>query len=122
MKRDVAAYLTDAVEALDIVLSITDGRSETDYLHDRPMQLSCERCFEIVGEALNLTRKLDPDALGRIDDLQRIIDFRNRIAHGYFSLNPRQVWAIIQTHAPRLRGQLADILADVERGLESDPR
>jgi len=72
--------------------------------------------------SLSLTRKLDPDALSRIEDLQRIIDFRNRIAHGYFSLNPRQVWSIIQAHTARLRGQLAEILADIERGLESDPR
>jgi len=51
MKRDVAAYLADAVEALDIVLTITAGRSEAQFLEDRPMQLSCERCFEIVGQA-----------------------------------------------------------------------
>jgi uncharacterized protein with HEPN domain len=43
-----------------------------------------------------------------------IADFRNRLAHGYFSVNTKIVWNLIQNRLPRLMGEIAPILASLE--------
>jgi uncharacterized protein with HEPN domain len=49
----------------------------------------------------------------RITSLRHIVDFRNRIIHGYDSVDDVIVWRTVQHHLPALK-------AEVERLLEED--
>lgn len=71
-----------------------------------------ERKFEIIGEALNRLYREDDEALSQIRDYQRIIGFRNILAHGYDAIDQHLVWDAVQNHLPLLR-------EDVERLINS---
>lgn len=86
------------------------GRSYADYERDRQFRRAVEREFEVIGEALARLSRADPVTAERITQLARIVGFRNRIAHGYDTVDNALVWGVIEEHLPRL-------LAEVEREL-----
>jgi uncharacterized protein with HEPN domain len=66
-----------------------------------------ERQFEIIGEALGIAAKEDDSLLETIPDLPRIVGLRNRLIHGYDSVDPELVWDVVKTKIPPLKHQLA---------------
>lgn len=70
-----------------------DSRTFTDYERDRQFRRAVEREFEIIGEALNRLAQADPTTTARIQDLARIVGFRNRIVHGYDAVDDAAVGA-----------------------------
>lgn len=86
------------------------GRNFSGYSVDRQFRRAVEREFEIVGEALNRLGQTEPDLATRITELPRIVGFRNRIIHGYDTVDDAIVWGVIEAHLPRL-------LEEVEREL-----
>ena len=77
MQRDPRAYLWDAREAAAAILEFVRDKGFEDYSSDRLLRSAVERQFEVVGEALNQLRKIEPHWAGRIPDLQQITAFRN---------------------------------------------
>jgi uncharacterized protein with HEPN domain len=75
--------LLDVREASESILQHTAGKSLAQYSADRFFQRAVEREFEIIGEALKRIDQIDPPTATRISELRRIVDFRNRIIHGY---------------------------------------
>ena len=72
----------------------------------------CEREFEIIGEALNRLARLDPSVAERIAGLPRIVGFRNRIIHGYDTVDDATVWGIIQGHLGALLAECEALLRE----------
>jgi uncharacterized protein with HEPN domain len=52
--------------------------------------------------------KINPDI--RITNARRIVDARNKIIHGYDSLEPVNIWAIVINHIPTLKQEVTDLL------------
>lgn len=102
--------LLDVREAGESILQHTGGRSFEDYSADRFFRRAVEREFEIIGEALNRLERLDSSTAARITELRRIIDFRNRIIHGYDTVDDAVVWGIVQSHLPRLVQEVSGLL------------
>jgi uncharacterized protein with HEPN domain len=67
-------------------------RTFDDYESDRQFRRAVEREFEIIGEALGRLSIDHPDTAERIDELPRIVGFRNRIIHGYDTIDDATVW------------------------------
>jgi uncharacterized protein with HEPN domain len=59
-----------------------------------------ERQFEIIGEALNRLSRIDSEAAKKIDDLPRIVAFRNILSHGYASVDDALVWQLLSDRLP----------------------
>ena len=95
-------HLTDILDASRFILQSTLTASGEQYDVDRLLRNAVERNFEIIGEALNRLRREDPDVVRHIGDFERIIAFRNLLAHGYDMLDHKQVWKVIQHDLPRL--------------------
>ncbi|MGB8214698.1 MAG: DUF86 domain-containing protein [Anaerolineales bacterium] len=70
-----------------------------------------ERQFEIIGEALHQAEVDDPAMAGRLPELRRIVGMRNRILHGYDSVDDELLWRTIQQNISPLRNHLEQILA-----------
>jgi uncharacterized protein with HEPN domain len=69
-----------------------------------------ERSFEIIGEALNRSFKIDPELVDGIPNYRQIISFRNILAHCYDTVEDRIVWGIIEESLPSLLSDLKRIL------------
>ena len=71
-----------------------------------------ERKFEIIGEALSQAQRLYPGLRRLIDDSAQIITFRNRVIHGYSSLDDSLVWSIVQLYLQPLLNRVETLLAN----------
>jgi uncharacterized protein with HEPN domain len=72
------------------------------------LQDAVERNLEIIGEAINQLLKINPSM--PISNARRIVDARNKIIHGYDSLESVNIWAIVVNHLPTLKLEITDLL------------
>lgn len=68
--------------------------------------------MEIIGEALNRLSREAPELAERIDDLPRIVAFRNILIHGYAVVDDRVVWDVVATRLESLDRALAVLAPD----------
>lgn len=113
-QRDVRVYLFDAREACDLVLQFTAGKELVDYIQDAMLRSAVERQLEIVGEALNRALQNDQSLSDKLPEIRKIVAFRNRLVHGYFSLSNHLVWRIVEAEVPPLRRALGLLLPTEE--------
>lgn len=74
------------------------------------LRSAVERQFEIVGEALNRLSRTDPAVADQIEDLPRIVAFRNVLIHGYATIDDAIVWEVATTRLSGLIELLTDLL------------
>jgi uncharacterized protein with HEPN domain len=73
-----------------------------------------ERKLEIVGEALNRLTRDHPDLASQIPDIERIVGFRNVLAHGYGVVDDEVVWDVITTDLPQLTATVEAMLDELD--------
>ena len=110
MRPESATLLWDAREAADRIVRFIGPRTLDEFRADDLVRAAVERQFEIIGEALGRLRTADPETAGRIQDLPRIVAFRNVLIHGYATVDDRLVWDIARTRLPELRATLHALL------------
>jgi uncharacterized protein with HEPN domain len=109
MKLEVKKLLYDLGESIELIASFTQAKQLRDYKTDVLLRSAVERQFEIVGEALNRLKKIDQSVVEKITDYQRIIGFRNVLAHAYDMISDEIVWDIVQNKLPQLRQDITDL-------------
>ncbi len=72
-----------------------------------------EREFTIIGEAVSVLSRTEPQLFARITNGRRIIDFRNQLTHAYLQVDDRVVWLIARNDVPLLRVECEEFLAEV---------
>lgn len=106
---DRRKYLFDilqSIEAIDVHLSGIDTFDK--YSANITVQRAVERELEIIGEAMNRLTEAQPDM--PISDTRKIIATRNRIIHGYDSVDNSIVWNVVRKNIPVLRKEIFDLL------------
>ena len=114
MESQAKKLLLDALEAGRSIQKRCAGRTVAEYEGDRWFRRTVEREFEIIAEALNRLSQFDPGVAAGISELPRIVSFRNRIIHGYDTVDDAIVWGVVEGRLPRLLEQSENILG--ERG------
>ncbi|MBI2735729.1 MAG: DUF86 domain-containing protein [Rhodospirillales bacterium] len=109
MKSDLPylGHINDAIAAIETYVS--DGR-ET-FLRERMVQDAVIRNFEVIGEAANRLSLATRDPASTV--WRRVIAFRNRLIHGYWSVDLLLVWDVIQKDLPGLKLEVARLLRDL---------
>ena len=102
MDERIDKLLIDALIAAEAIRQFPHGADFSRFSVDHMMRSAVERQFEIIGEALGRIRKIDPAHLVDIADHQKIINFRNVIAHGYDVVQDGITWDIVERKIPRL--------------------
>ena len=106
-ERDEALYLADIRDAVDKILQYTSGGRD-EFFADSMRQDAVIRNLEVMGEAVRKvstdTREAHPAVPWR-----QIAATRDRVIHGYFTVDLEIVWEIISTELPRLREALAEV-------------
>ena len=110
MNAEARDRLSHALDACDAIAQFTAGNSRDDYLANALLRSAVERQFEIIGEALNRATQLDETIEAQIPELRRIIGMRNRIIHGYDSVDDELLWSVTQTNVPALAKHLRALL------------
>ncbi len=97
--------LDHAEEARDMI----QGRTREDLDTDRQLNLALVRLLEIVGEAAG---RVAPESRTRYPDIpwMEIVGLRNRLIHGYDSVDLDVLWQILTKDLPPLIAALRRIL------------
>lgn len=110
MKTALKKRLFDALEACRAIQSFVATHTFAEYAQNLMLRSAVERQFEIVGEALNQAGREDSELSTLIPEVYRIVGMRNRLIHGYDSVDDELLWQTVQTHVPPLMRRLADLL------------
>jgi len=110
MDKDIQTWLYDILLSIDEIDSYfePDKRFFEAYRNDIKTKRAVERDIEIIGEAVN--RILKKDSKFQLDNAQKIIGTRNRIAHGYDNVSDDLIWSIIINHLPKLKEEISLML------------
>jgi uncharacterized protein with HEPN domain len=104
-KKNYLVYITDIIEAIDLIESYCKGISEEGFSRDIQLQDAVLRRFQVIGEAAGNI----PDALRKKFSKipwKKIVAQRNLIIHNYATVRPHEVWMVIQKDLPVLKPQL----------------
>jgi uncharacterized protein with HEPN domain len=110
MEAEVAKRLLDAVRAARRIQGFTAGLNFEGFSANELVCSAVERQFEIIGEALGKAGAADPGLAETIPALPKIVGLRNRLIHGYDSVDDEILWDVVQTKIPPLVRQLEDEL------------
>lgn len=110
MKPQTLKRLRDALQAARLIAANTEALTRVEYESDPWQQSAVERQFEIIGEAFNTVRRLDPDIDTRIPDIHDWVSMRHFIAHVYDKVDNDVVWDTIVFDIPLLIGLLEEIV------------
>lgn len=111
MKITLKKRLLDALTACRAIQSFVAERTFDEYAQNLMMRSAVERQFEIIGESLNQAEKENADLELLVPDARRIVGLRNRIIHGYDSVDDELLWQTVQTHIAPLAGLLEKLLS-----------
>ena len=79
------------------------------YKNDLKTKKAVERNIEIIGEAINRILKYK-DCTIKINNAQKIIGTRNRIAHEYDAISDKIIWTIIIRELPKLKEEVNKLM------------
>lgn len=114
--RDSRSYLWDVLEAATAIARFVKDVDAEAYESSEIIHSAVERKFEIIGEALNLLVKSDPDLAAKVSGFRQMISFRNLLIHGYASVDHDRVWSIIKDDLPKLMDIVGTLLEELDRG------
>jgi uncharacterized protein with HEPN domain len=110
MSERLPKHLDDARYAASLALRFLSGRTLADYREDEYLRSAVERQVEIVGEACRRALDDTPELRQRLPDAALAIGMRNRIAHGYDTLDHAVVFNTVTL-------SFAPLIAELEREL-----
>ncbi len=110
---DIAKCLVDILTSIDTIeeyLSefMGERRDFNIYLQKKLLRNGVERQLEIIGEATK--RILQTDPTFKLVNARKIIDTRNRVAHGYDKIDDSIIWYIATRHLSPLRAEVEQLL------------
>jgi uncharacterized protein with HEPN domain len=112
MDSEIKTWLYDIQQSISEIESYFIDRPKKfeDYSKDIKTKRAVERDIEIIGEAINRILKKDNDF--EIENAQKIIGTRNRIAHGYDKISDDLIWSIVINHLPKLSSEINAMLEE----------
>ena len=110
MDRKIKKLLFDISGCIEEIESYFDTlpRQFEEYKNNALLRSAIHMNLSIIGEATNRILKIDPGIA--ISNARQIIGTRNYIIHGYDSLRPEMIWAIIINDLPKLKEEVSMLL------------
>ena len=113
MTQETHKRLRDALDAARRIEQQVSGMSRVEYDADPWFQSAVERQVEIIGEALNHVRRLDPGIEAVFPDIHEWVAMRNLVAHIYDKVDHDIVWDTVTREIPELVQRIRQILASM---------
>ena len=108
-------YLEHIVVAIERIQTYVEDMDEVEFLADVKTQDAVVRNFEIIGEAArNIMRYHTAFADARQNvPWQVMVSLRNRVAHGYFTVDFDLLWRTTHEDLPELHREVRSLLDDL---------
>lgn len=107
MKKTVRVpdYLGHILQAIDRIQQYTRNVDITGFLTNEMLQDAVIRNIEVIGEAANNIQRADAAFATAHSEVpwQVMYTMRNRLSHGYDSIDLEVVWRTIQNDLPHLQ-------------------
>lgn len=109
MKTDLPylGHIADGIAAIETY--VAGGRAV--FMKERLIQDAVIRNFEVIGEAASRLSLAVRDQPGL--PWGKIIAFRNRLIHGYWSVDLPLVWDVVVHELPRMKAEVARLLTEL---------
>lgn len=114
MKRRLASlFLQDILQAMDRIARFVGDRDYETFAADELLTSAVVRQLEIIGEA---AKNLPQGIRERYADLpwHLMARMRDRLSHGYWTVDYEIVWRVIQEELPALRPRIEVVLEEVK--------
>lgn len=100
-RHDDSVAFQQMIDHAKEATAMADGKNRTDLAAERMLELALIRLVEIVGEA---AARVSPEGRQRIPSIpwREVIDMRNRLIHGYDSVDLDVLWHTIEIDLPFL--------------------
>ena len=108
-------YLEHILSAIKRIKSYTQGINKPAFLKNEQIQDAVLRNIEIIGEAARNIERSCPEFAQQHPEIpwEDIYLMRNRISHGYFSVDLEIVWNTVQHYIPELEYQVKELVRSV---------
>ncbi len=104
-KRSSGAYLSDIRGAIHAALEFSQDVTFEEFRNNREKQFAIIHALEIVGEA---AKQVPASVKEEYPDIpwRDIAGMRDRLIHGYFSVNLERLWNTVRDDLPDLERKL----------------
>lgn len=98
-------YVQHMLDATGRIERYTAGKSEPDFFQDEQLQDAVVRNIEVIGEAARNISLHAPEFARQNAQIPwaALYAMRNRVSHGYWTIDVAVVWQVIQRDLPELR-------------------
>ncbi len=101
--------LGDMLDYARLAVAAAGGHSRADLAKDDILAAALERFIEVIGEAASRVSSSTQESLPAIP-WRPIIGMRNRLVHGYASVDRNIVWDVVTVDLPRLVAELEGVV------------
>lgn len=112
MTRQLYQRLRDALEACQAIERLTAGIEFDDYVQNEALRSGVQWHLCIAGEALHDARRQDQEVVDSLPEIHEVVGMRNRLIHGYYTINNKIVWATVHESMPLLHASPARLMGD----------
>jgi uncharacterized protein with HEPN domain len=113
MKREIADYVMDVLDAIAKCKEFIEGMEYKDFVSDDKTVFAVVRTLEVIGEAV----KNIPDEV-RKEHIEvpwkEMAGMRDKLIHGYFGVDLKRVWQTAKEEIPALKPFFEKIMRDLK--------
>lgn len=115
MRREDRVVILDMIDEVENVAAFIKGRVREDLDRDRMLLYAVVRALEIMGEA---AAKVSVDTRAATPQIpwRTIVAMRNRLIHGYATIDPDIIWTTATIELPSVLPALR-ALTSIEGGI-----
>jgi uncharacterized protein with HEPN domain len=113
MSNEFLDFVEDILDAMDYAEVFLRDMTYDEFQDDLRTNFAVVRALEIIGEA---TKRLPMDLRDKYPDVpwKNMAGMRDRIIHGYDTVDLRIVWDVVKVDVPQIKPQIQQILVDYE--------
>lgn len=112
MKKQDDLYLSQIQERIRSIKAHLKGVSEAKFHKSSLHKSAIIRELEVIGEAARLVSDETKKNFPHIP-WQQMIGMRNRLIHGYFSVDESIVWEVVTAQLPQLEREIEEVFLEV---------
>jgi len=119
----VSEYLGHILQAIGRIDLYTSNMHPATFMENTMVQDAVLRNIEIIGEAARNVERHHPGTAAKHPEIpwEDIYLMRNRVSHGYFSVDLDLVWKTVRGDIPVLKGQVTGLLRQIGHAPDLNP-